>query len=65
MLVNDAVYNYETSNDGPYGITQCFANGTVSLKCGEIKLGINYIALSHIHFKQTLKILNVEKYVRQ
>ena len=30
----------------------------------DTKLGINYILLSHIYLGQTLKILNIEKYVQ-
>ena len=33
MLNNHDTYKYETSYKGPYVITQCCTNGTVTLKC--------------------------------
>ena len=41
-------------------IEECWSNGTFTLQCGAIKLGIIYVALNHIHLIQTLKILNVK-----
>ena len=63
MLTNNSAFRSETPYNGPFEITQCCTNDTVTLKCGVIKVGIIYIALSHIHLIQTLDILNVEECV--
>ena len=57
MHDNHAGYKYETPYNVPFVITQCWTNGTVTLQCGAIKLGIIYVILNHIHMIQTLKIL--------
>ena len=57
MLANNTAYKYETTYKVPFVITQCWTNGTVTLQCSEIKLGIIYAALIHINMIQTLKIL--------
>ena len=41
MLTDHAAYKYETPYTGPFLITQCFANGTVKLQCGAIKITYN------------------------
>ena len=41
MLNNYTAYKYETPYKGPFVITQCFANGTVMLQCGAIKITYN------------------------
>ena len=45
MITKRTEYKYETPYMGPFLITQCFTNGTVSLKCGtiEIKCHIRHI----------------------
>ena len=41
MLTNNAVYKYETPYNGPFMITQCWKNGTVTLQCGLILIRHN------------------------
>ena len=45
MITKHTEYKYETTNMGTFLITQCFTNGTVSLKFGtiEIKYNIRHI----------------------
>ena len=57
MVGNNAAYKYEIPCKGPFVITQCLTNVTVTLQCDTIKLDIIYVALDHINMIQTLKIL--------
>ena len=41
MIYNHATYTYETPYKVPFVITQCWANGTVTLQCGAIKIMYN------------------------
>ena len=41
MHDNHAGYKYETPYKGPFVITQCWTNGTVTLQCGAIKIRCN------------------------
>ena len=41
MLHKHTVYKYDTLYTGPFVIKQCFNNGTVNSKCGEIKITSN------------------------
>ena len=34
IIANDTAYKYETPYTGPFSLTRCFTNGTVSLQCG-------------------------------
>ena len=63
MIDNNYDFKCETSYKVPFDITQCWTNGMVTLNRGAIKLGIIYVALSHMNLIQTLKTLNFEKYV--
>ena len=60
ITYNNYAYKYETSYNRPLVLTRCFTNDMVTLQCGAIKLGIIYVALSHIYMIQSLNILNVE-----
>ena len=37
MLTNNNAYKYKTPCNGPFVITQCWKNSTVTLHCGAIK----------------------------
>ena len=63
MLVNNAVFKYETPYKGPFLMINCWTYYAASLKWGVVKIGIIYIALNHIHLIQKLKIINIETYV--
>ena len=41
MLNDHASYRYETAYKGPFMITHCWTSGTVTLKCGVIKIKHN------------------------
>ena len=41
MLNNDATFKYETPYKVPFDIMQFWANGTVTLQCGAIKMKHN------------------------
>ena len=41
MIKNNATFKYYTLNKGPFEITQCWNNGTVTLHCGVIKIRYN------------------------
>ena len=41
MVPNHTAYKYETPYKGPVMITQCFTNGRVNLRCGEVKIKYN------------------------
>ena len=56
MITNNSAYKYETPHNGPFVITRCWTNGTVSIQYDPIKLGIIYIRLKHINLIQKLKI---------
>ena len=57
MLTNHTVFKYETPYKGPVVITKCFTNVMVNLQYGPTKLGVIYVALSHINWILKLKIL--------
>ena len=57
VLTNNSAYKYETTYNGPFLKTQYWTNGTVTLQCGPIKLGIIYVVLMHLNMIQTLNIL--------
>ena len=41
MLTNKIAYKYEIPYKGPFLITWCFTNGTVSLQCGTTQVTYN------------------------
>ena len=41
MLTKHTAYKYDTPYKGPFVITQCITNGTLSLQCGAIKIKYN------------------------
>ena len=41
MLNNHTAYKYKTPYKGPFLITQCFKNGTVTLQCGATQTKYN------------------------
>ena len=41
MINNHAAYKYETPYKGPFVITQCWTNGTVTLQYGPTKIRYN------------------------
>ena len=41
MIVDDYAYKYETPYSGPFVITHCWTNVTVSLQRGAIKIRYN------------------------
>ena len=41
MIDNHVAYIYETSYRGPFLITQCCTNGTITLQCGAKIIGCN------------------------
>ena len=57
MLTKHTAYTYETPYTGTFVIKWCYTNDTVSLKLTWKKLGILYVALSHINLILKLKIL--------
>ena len=57
MLTKQTAYKYETPYTGPFVITQCFNNVTMNVQCGQNKLGIIYVASSHINMILMLNIL--------
>ena len=44
VLNNNSAYKYETPFKGPFVITQCFINVTVSLQYGPIKITYNILS---------------------
>ena len=60
MLTNNSTFKYETPYTCPFDIKQYCTNGTVTLQCGAIKLGILYIKLNHINLIQMLRISLME-----
>ena len=57
MLNNNYAFKYEKPYNGPFEITGCWTNGTVTSQLGAIRLGIIYVKLNHIHMIQLLRIL--------
>ena len=57
MLNNTTAYKYKTPFKGPFVITQCWNNGTVTLQYGTTNIRYNIRRLSHTNLIQTLKIL--------
>ena len=45
MLNNHTAYKYETPYKGPFVITQCFINGTVTLHYGQTKIRSNILRI--------------------
>ena len=41
MLTNHTAYQYETPHKGPFVITRCFTNRTLSLQYGETQIMYN------------------------
>ena len=41
ILTNNYAFKYETPYNGPFEITWCWINGTVTLQCGAIKIRHN------------------------
>ena len=41
MLNNNTTYKYETMQNSPFAITQCWTNGMVTLQYGAIKIEYN------------------------
>ena len=41
MIYNHAAYKYETPYKGPCVITQCWSNGTVTLRCDATNIWYN------------------------
>ena len=54
MINNHTAYKYETPYNGPFVITQCFTNGSVSLQYGATKITYN---IRHINpYKPDTKV---------
>ena len=45
MLDNHVAYKYETPYKGPFMITQCGTNGTVTVQYNAIKIGYNILCI--------------------
>ena len=58
MLTNHTAYKYETSNKGPFVITQCFTNGKVNLKYGVIKITYNIPRIKPYKFDTKVEDFN-------
>ena len=45
MINNRIAYKHETTYNGPFVITQCWNNGTITLQCGPVQIihNIRYI----------------------
>ena len=57
MLNNIDDIKYETLYKESFGKTKCWNNVTVTLQYGERKIDKIYVAVSHIHLIQKLRIL--------
>ena len=64
MLNNNAALKYETPYKDPFGINQCWANVTVLLQFGAVKVRYKIRHIKrYIYIIQMLNLLNVEKYL--
>ena len=63
MLVNNAVYKYETPYNGPFMITKCWTNRTVKLQCGETTSRHNIRCINPYTSDKNVEDINIEKYV--
>ena len=62
MITNNAVYKHKTPYNGPFVITQCWANGRVILKCGAIKIRHNISWIKTYTSDTNVEDINIEKY---
>ena len=60
MLANNNDFKYETLQKGPFGIMQCWNNGTFTLKYGAIKNRYNIHIMKPYTSDTTLNISNVK-----
>ena len=65
MINNNAAYKYETTYRGPFVITQCYTNGTVTLQCGPTKIRHNIHWIKPYTSDTKVEEINIGKYVRQ
>ena len=60
MLNNSAAYKYETPYKGPFVITQCWTNGTITLQCDAIKIRHNIHQIKPYTSDKNVKDINPE-----
>ena len=63
MLTNNAAYKYETPYKGPFVITQCWTNSTVTLQCGMIQISHNIRRIGLYTSDTNVEDITTVKYV--
>ena len=62
IINNHAAYKYETPYKGPFVVTQCWTNGTVTLRCGSKTIGHNIRRIYPYTSDTNVEYINIEKY---
>ena len=60
MLNNNAAYKYETPYKGPFVITQCWTNGTVTIQYGPIQTKHNILRIKPYKFDTNVEDINTK-----